>query len=61
MALQRGIRIHQYLGNSLVRARSLSPAYTDLGSSLSRARLAGEQGEVKTGPKTGYQLCRLPV
>ena len=39
---------------------NLSPAYTDLGSSLSRTRLAGEQ-EVRTGPKTGFQLCRLPV
>ena len=40
---------------------NLSPAITDLGSSLSRTRLAGEQGEVRTGPKTGFQLCRLPV
>ena len=40
---------------------NLSPAYTDLGSSLSRTRLAGEQGEVRTGPKTGFQLRRLPV
>ena len=39
----------------------LSPAYTDLGSSLSRTRLAGEQGKVRTGPKTGLQLRRLPV
>ena len=40
---------------------NLSPAYTDLGSTLSRTRLAGEQGEVRTGPKTGFQLRRLPV
>ena len=40
---------------------NLSPAYTDLGSSLSRTRLAGEQGEVRTGAKTGFQLRRLPV
>ena len=39
----------------------MSPAYTDLGSSLSRTRLAGEQGEVRTGSKTGFQLRRLPV
>ena len=39
----------------------LSPAYTDLGSSLSRARLAGEQGEIRTGSNTGFQLRRLPV
>ena len=39
---------------------NLSPAYTDLGSSLLRTRVAGERGEVRTGPKTG-QLRRLPV
>ena len=39
---------------------NLSPAYTDLGSSLSRTRSAGEQ-EVGTGSKTGFQLRRLPV
>ena len=32
----------------------LSPANTDLGSSLSRVRLAGEQGEIRTGSKTGF-------
>ena len=64
IALQRGIRIHQYLDDWLVRATShqtWSPAYTDLGSSLSRTWLAGEQGEVRTGPKkvlnyVGYQF-----
>ena len=40
---------------------NLSPAYTDLGSSLSRTRVAGEPGEVRTGTKTGLQLRRLPV
>ena len=35
---------------------NLSPAYTDLGSSLSRTRLAGEQEIVRTGSKTGYQF-----
>ena len=40
---------------------NLSPAYTDLASFLSRTRLAGEQGEVRTGAKTGFQLHRLPV
>ena len=39
----------------------LPPAYTDLGSSLSGVRLAGEQREIRTGSKTGFQLCRLPV
>ena len=40
---------------------NLSPAYTDLGSRLSRTRLADKQGEVRTGSKTGFQLRRLPV
>ena len=34
---------------------NLSPTYTDLGSCLSRHRLAGEQGEVRTGSKPGFQ------
>ena len=61
MALQKGIRSHQYLDDWLVRAPNLSPAYTDLGSSLSRTRVAGEPGKVRTGSKTGLQLRRLPV
>ena len=28
---------------------------------LSRTRLAGEQGEIRTGSQIGFQLCRLPV
>ena len=40
---------------------NFSPAYRDLGSSLSKTRLAGEQGEVRTGSKAGLQLHRLPV
>ena len=40
---------------------NLSPAYTDVEGSLSGTRLAGEQGKVRTGPKTGFQLRRLPV
>ena len=40
---------------------NLSPSYTNLGRSLSETRLAGEQGEVRTGSKTGFQIRRLPV
>ena len=39
----------------------LSPAYTDVGSSVSGPGLAGEHGKVRTGSKTGLQLHRLPV
>ena len=40
---------------------NMSPAYTELGSPLPRTRLAGEQREVRTRSKTGFQLRRLPV
>ena len=39
----------------------LSPAYTGVGSSMSGPGLAGEQGKIRTGSKTGLQLHRLPV
>ena len=64
LALQRGIRIHQYLDDWLVRARSQQiclPTYTDLSSSLSGTGMASEHRKIRTGPSTGFQLCRLPV
>ena len=63
MALQRGIRIHQYLDDWLVRARSHHTClqHTQTLVALSRVRLAGEQGEIRTGRKSGLQLRRLPV
>ena len=48
------------VGESLF-PRNLSPTYTELGSSLPKSRLASEQGKVRAGPKTGFQLRRLPV
>ena len=48
------------IGESLF-PRNLSPTYTELGSSLPRSRLASEQGKVRGGPKTGFQLRMLPV
>ena len=48
------------VGDSHVPPPNLSPAYTDLGSILSRTRLAGKPG-VRTGSKTGFQLRRIPV
>ena len=48
------------VGESFV-PQYLSPAYTDLGDSVSGPRLAGEQGKIRTGAKTGFQLRRLPV
>ena len=40
---------------------NLSPAYTDVDSSLAGTRLVGEQGKIRAGAKTGLQLRRLPV
>ena len=50
----------QLAGESLY-PRHLSPAYSNPGHALSGTRLAGEQGKVRTGPQTGFQLRRLPV
>ena len=41
--------------------RHLSPAYRNLSDPFSGTRVAGEQGEVRTGSQTGFQLRRLPV
>ena len=64
MALQKGIRIHQYLddwlGESLYPPH-LSPAYSNPSHTLSGIRVAGEQRKVRAGSQTGLQLCRLPV
>ena len=63
MVLQRGIRIHQYLDDWLVKATSHQTClqHTQTLVALSRTRFAGEQGKVRTGSKTGFQLRRLPV
>ena len=61
MALQRAPPLPRRLVDQNQVPPYLSPAYTDFGSFLSRVRLAGEQGEIITGFKTGFQLSRLPV
>ena len=40
---------------------NFSPAYTNIGSSLSGAWLASEQRQIRTGSKTGFQLRRLSL
>ena len=40
---------------------SLSPAYPNAGENVPRPWLASEFGKIRTGAKTGFQLCRLPV
>ena len=65
MAMHKGIRIHQYLDNWLVRARShppvLSPAYSEPSKNVPRPRLAGECREVGAGAQASLQFCRLTV
>ena len=39
---------------------NLSPSYTDSSGYLSRVRLAGEHGEIRTGPQISLRLHRLP-
>ena len=61
MTLHRGIRIHQYLDDWLVRSHQTCLQHTQTLVALLRTRLAGEQGEVELDPKqvfnfVGYQL-----
>ena len=64
MAIHKGIRIHQYLDDWLVRARSHQiclPTYPNSSESVTRFRLAGECRKIRAGTQTGLRLCRLPV
>ena len=66
LALQRGIGIHQYLDDWLVRARShhichICLQHTQTLVAPSGVGLASEHRQVRTGAQTGFQLRRLPV
>ena len=63
MAIQNGIRIHQYLDDWLVShiPPGLSPAYTGPSKNVPTFRLAGEHRKVGAGTQTSFQLCRLPI
>ena len=39
----------------------LSPTYSESGKNMSKIRLAGEFGQVRTGSKADLRFCRLPV
>ena len=62
MAIHKGIRIHQYLDDWLVRATShrLSRTYTGPSKSVPGIGVAGERRKVRTGTEASFQLCRLP-
>ena len=64
MAIHKGIRIHQYLDDWLVRAQirpNLSEAYSDASENVPRPRLVDEYGKIGVGTQTSLRLCRLPV
>ena len=64
MAIHKGIRIHQYLDDWLVRARSHQiclSTYPNSSESVPRFRFAGECRKIRAGTQTGLRLCRLPV
>ena len=56
LAMKKAIRIHQYLDDCLVRARSHQTClqHTNLGSSLSRIGLASERGKIGVGIQTSF-------
>ena len=60
MAIRKGIRIHQYLDDWLVRARS-QETHPNPNQNVPGPRLAGEFREIRAGTQTGLRLCRLPV
>ena len=62
MAIDKGIRIHQYLDDWLVRATSHQvSAYSRSSEDMPRTRLVGEFRKIRTGTQTDLRLCRLPI
>ena len=56
MAVQKGIRIHQYLVGESHIPPGLSPTYTGPSTNVPRVRLAGEHRKVGAGTKTNFQF-----
>ena len=64
MAIHKDLRIHQYLDDWLVRARSHQACLQhtqELVNNESATGLAGELREVRAGAQTRLRFCRLPV
>ena len=64
MAIHKGLRIHQYLEDWLVRARSHQAwlQHTqELVNNVSAIGLAGELREIRPGAQTRLGFCRLSV
>ena len=64
MAIHKDLRIHQYLDDWLVRARSLQACLQhtqELVNNVSVTGLADELREIRAGAQTRLRFCRLPV
>ena len=64
MAISKGIRIHQYLDDWLVRASShplCLPTYPKAGPDLSGTGLVGECRKIRTRTQAGLRICRLSI
>ena len=64
MAIHKGIRIHQYLDDWLVRATShrvCLPTHSRSSEDMPRTWWAGECRKIRIGTQANLRLCRLPV
>ena len=64
MAIHKDLRIHQYLDDWFVRARSHQAGLQhtqELINNVSATGLAGELREIRAGAQTRLRFCRLPV
>ena len=60
MALTRGIRLHQYLNDWLIRAQSQEEAHSDIGGPFS-VLLVNNKSEVRTKTHSSVFLCGLRI
>ena len=64
MAIHKDLRIHRYLDDWLVRARSHQACLQqtqELVNNVSATGLADELREIRAGAQTRLRFCRLPV
>ena len=64
MAIHKDLKIHQYLDDWLVRARSYQACLQHtqkLVNNVSATGLADELREIRAGAQTRLRFCRLPV
>ena len=61
MAQTRGIRIHQYLDDWLVRVPCRETTYPDSLGPVPQFGLGSESEEIRINTSTGFQFCHLSV